>query len=517
MGQKKPVSIEQVHLSKLPELLKFPLSINSEKDLLSHLKLLVKEAANSVGADGASVFLLDRENQELWSIVTLDGKQIRLDARLGLAGSAAMTGETINVKNAYEDERFFRGADEQTGYHTKSILIVPLVNQNGDVIGTFQALNKKSGNFTHEDEDALKSFAENTVVAIENSKLLDELKNNQDRLLKETVQLRKEVHQQFSTRNLIGFSEPIQNVVRLIDQISDTQANVLMTGESGTGKELVSKIIHYNSTRSTSPFVALNCAALPESLVESELFGIEKGVATGVEARIGKFEEANGGTLLLDEIGDLSLAAQAKILRVLQENVIERVGGRKSILVDVRIIAATNKDLESAISRGEFRQDLYYRLRVITIQMPALRDIQEDIPIIINHFLEKYCAEMNKELKRLTPDAFKVLSNCTWPGNVRELENKIKRLVILTPRKIIKGDDLPESIRESSRKNRLSLLKSTRPLKELVEELERQTIQEVLEQCDHNQIQAARILGLSRQGLINKMKRYDIKIQKAVS
>lgn len=196
---------------------------------------------------------------------------------------------------------------------------------------------------------------------------------------------------------------------------------------------------------------------------------------------------------------------------------IERVGGRKSIPVDVRIIAATNKDLESAITQGEFREDLYYRLRVINIQMPALRAIQEDIPIIINHLLEKYCTEMNKELKRLTPGALKVLSNYSWPGNVRELENKIKRLVILTPRKMIKEDDLPESIRESSRKSSLSLLKSTRPLKELVEELERQKIQEALEQCDHNQIKAARILGLSRQGLINKMKRYNINIQKAIS
>ena len=274
----------------------------------------------------------------------------------------------------------------------------------------------------------------------------------------------------------------------------------------------MAKAIHYNSSRARSPFVTLNSAALPESLVESELFGIEKGVATGVERRVGKFEAADGGTLFLDEIGDLSPAAQAKILRVLQEGVIERIGGRKEIPVDVRILAATNKDLEAEIKKGNFRKDLYYRLRVIQIQMPALREIAEDVPLLANNFLDKYCREMKKEPKKLSAGALRCLMNYAWPGNVRELENEMKRLVALTPRRMITEEDLSEVIRSSNNKKMPSRLMSVRSLKESVEELEKHLILEALQTHRQNQRQTAKVLGLSRWGLIKKIKRYGIKI-----
>jgi len=498
---------------KLPIILKICQKMNAERDLTALLNLIAREAARLMEADRASIFLLDREKQELWSIVTLDGTQIRFDARLGIAGAAAMTGQTINVKDAYQDPRFYKKIDGKTGYRTRSLLVVPLKTQQGEVIGTFQVLNKKNGAFIKDHEEILKALAAHAATAIETAQLVGELRRRQEQLLAENTQLWKEAEGRFSTQGILGTSPQIQNVVRFIEEISESSINVLITGESGTGKELVAKAIHYNSSRARSPFVALNCAALPETLVESELFGIEKGVATGVEQRIGKFEVAKGGTLLLDEIGDLSLGAQAKILRVLQEGVIERVGGRREIPVDVRILAATNKNLEAEIKNGNFRKDLYYRLKVAHIQMPALREIPEDIPLLVNYFLGKYCQEMNKEPKKLSAGALGCLTNYAWPGNVRELESETKRLVVLTPRRVITEEDLSEVIRNKDGVRVPSKLMTMRSLRETVEDLEKRLILEALQTCKHNQRQTAKTLGLSRWGLIKKMKRYSIERQ----
>ncbi|HEU4340815.1 MAG TPA: sigma-54 dependent transcriptional regulator, partial [Candidatus Binatia bacterium] len=286
--------------------------------------------------------------------------------------------------------------------------------------------------------------------------------------------------------------------------------NVLITGESGTGKELAAKAIHYKSLRARKPFVALNCAALPETLVESELFGIERGVATGVERRTGKFEAADGGTLFLDEIGDLSLTAQAKVLRVLQERVVEHVGGRKPIPVDVRILAATNKSLEAEIKNGSFRADLYYRLKVIHVQMPPLREIREDIPHLAGYYLANYCREMSREPMNLAPPAASACMRYDWPGNVRELENEVKRLVLSVPGNTIAPEDLSDPIRKSSTEAVGQPVADPRFLKDIVSDLERRMIQEALQQTKHNQQHAAKALGLSRQGLIKKMRRYNI-------
>ncbi|MGH7890157.1 MAG: sigma-54-dependent Fis family transcriptional regulator, partial [Thermodesulfobacteriota bacterium] len=490
---------------KLRAILKICQRINAQRDLPILLNTLAEEAAKLMGADRATIFLLDRDKLELWSIVTLDSEPIRFDARLGLAGAAALGGKTINVKDAYQDSRFYKEIDECTGYRTKSLLAVPLRRNDEEIIGTFQLLNKNSGAFSKDDEEILETLAEQVGIAVETAHLVEELKHHRGQLLQENNQLWKEVKGKFSAQNIFGTSTQIQSVVRLIEQVSDCSVDVLITGESGTGKEVAAKAIHYNSSRSRNPFVALNSAALPENLVESELFGIEKGVATGVEARIGKFESANSGTLFLDEIGDLSLLAQAKILRVLQERVIERVGGRKIIPVDVRIIAATNKNLEAEIKKGNFREDLYYRLKVIHIEMPSLREIPEDIPVLANYFMHRLCREINREPKRLSAEAIDCIVNYSWPGNVRQLENEIKRIVVLTPRKVVSKEDLPESIkiggsnfsrtldveRPSSKPGRVQSLKET------VEELEKRMIEEALENCGQNQLQTAKALGLS--------------------
>jgi len=507
-AHKKPVGKPNVLNERLGEILNVSNMINNSNDLVTTLKFASDEASNLLNAQLASVFILDHDKHEFWSIASQDGTRVRFDARLGLAGAAAAKGELINVPDAHEDERFYRRIDEQTGQRTKSIMVAPLKNSEGQVIGTFQVLNKRKGTFDQDDEELMRILAVSVSAAVQKSRLIDELRQRNTELMKENIRLRRDVSKEFSTQNIIGESPQIQSVIRIIEQISDTSLNVLITGESGTGKELTAKAIHYNSTRSSEPLVAINCAAIPESLIETELFGIEKGVATGVEPRIGKFEDADSGTLFLDEIGDLSLSAQAKILRVLQERVIQRVGGKKTIPINARIVAATNKNLESEIKKGNFREDLYYRLKEIQINMPSLRDIPEDIPLIVKHFVDKHSKK--GEMKKLSTGAIDCLMNYQWPGNVRELESTVKHLILLTPRKIINIDDLPEKIRNAQGKK--GSLRSVQKfmLKDKIEKIEKEMIIEALEASKNNQIQTAKLLGLSRQGLINKMKRYGL-------
>jgi transcriptional regulator with PAS, ATPase and Fis domain len=256
--------------------------------------------------------------------------------------------------------------------------------------------------------------------------------------------------------------------------------------------------------------VALNCAALPETLVEAELFGMEKGVATGVDRRAGKFEAANGGTLFLDEIGDLSLTAQAKILRVLQDRAVERVGGRKEIPIDVRLVAATNKDLEKLIGKGEFREDLYYRLNVVRLRTPALREIASDIPAIACALLDRAAREMQRPVPDLEPEALALLAAHRWPGNVRQLENEMRRAVALARGGVVRAEDLSAEVRGESPAPAEAPRKERLPLADAVEQLERERIRESLVRCRYNQLRTAKDLGLSRQGLLNKLKRYGI-------
>src|SRR5205823_5070665 len=355
---------------KLSAILTISQQMNSERDLGALLDLVAREATRLLDADRASIFLLDRENVELWSKVALGSDEIlRFDARKGIAGAAALTGKVINVSDAYNDARFNASIDNQTGYRTRNLLAVPLQNLiDGEVVGAFEVLNKRHGSFDAEDEEVLKSLAAQSAIAIQTARSIGEL-------TKENAHLWHEVEGRYARHRIVGNSARIQSVLQLIERIRDSSVNVLISGESGTGKDLIAKAVHYSSPRARRPFVALNCAALPESLVETELFGIEKGVATGVNSRVGQFQAADGGTLFLDEIGDLSLAAQAKILRVLEAKVVDRVGGRTSIPVDVRVLAASNKDLAAEIKKGSFREDLYYRLKVIHIHMPSLREI----------------------------------------------------------------------------------------------------------------------------------------------
>jgi DNA-binding NtrC family response regulator len=335
-------------------------------------------------------------------------------------------------------------------------------------------------------------------------------------LEQENKQLRSELGSRYQFNQIIGESEGIKNCLSLVERVAETDSTVLVTGESGTGKELIARAIHYNSHRSKAPFVAINCGAIPSELLESELFGHVKGAFTGAVAnRIGRFEMADEGTLFLDEIGDLDPSMQVKILRALQERVFEPVGATKSVQVNVRVIAATNIDLEKAVKEGRFREDLYYRLNVIPIQIPALRERKTDIPILLNHFLNQYNKNKTKVLTGFSTDALKCLVNYTWPGNIRELENLIERLSILKGFGSVEVNDLPAKYRSTAANfaetGMVEIPEAGLDFNSAVDQFENALILKALEKTGWNKNQAALLLRLNRTTLVEKMKKKGLK------
>jgi DNA-binding NtrC family response regulator len=320
-------------------------------------------------------------------------------------------------------------------------------------------------------------------------------------LVLENILLRQKLEEKYQYDEIIGKSDVMQEVFELITRCAPTDSTVLITGESGTGKELIAQAIHGNSARCYRPFIAVSCGALPDSLLESELFGYEKGAFTGAEhTKKGRFEMADKGTIFLDEIGDISLKTQVDLLRVLQQKEFRRLGGEEVIKVDVRILAATNRDIQKAIRDNRFREDLFYRLNVISIHVPPLRERKEDIPLLVETFIRRYCLEMNKEEVKIAPTALKLLLDYDWPGNVRELENIIERALVIGQGKEIAANDLPFSRKE------LGPGKFPRSLKIM----EQMHIERILEETDWNISRAARELGIDRQTLYNKIEKYKI-------
>jgi len=333
-------------------------------------------------------------------------------------------------------------------------------------------------------------------------------------LERENILLKQQLRKKYRFENFIGDSKPIQKVFELIEKVADTDSTVLITGESGTGKELIAKAIHYNSNRRDNPMVVINCGAIPEELLESELFGHEKGAFTGAhKMRVGRFELANGGTIFLDEIGDMSPNLQVKLLRVLQEQKFERVGGTRTLEIDVRIIAATNKNLINAVNKGSFRQDLYYRLNVIPVKVPPLRIRKSDIPLLVDFFVKKFNKQKRKRIIGLTPEALDTLMAYGWPGNVRELENLIERLVILSNGDTIDMEDVPESIKGKAAKVEsvdVQIPKDGIVFDQAVEEYEKKLILQALSETNWVKTKAAKLLNINRTTLIEKMKKKNL-------
>jgi two-component system, NtrC family, response regulator len=335
-------------------------------------------------------------------------------------------------------------------------------------------------------------------------------------MVKENRRLRTAVASQYSFGNIIGKSKTMKDVYDKISRVAPTTATVLIEGESGTGKELVAKSIHFNSTRSGKPFIAVNCSALSENLLESELFGHERGAFTGaVSMRKGRFELADGGTLFLDEIGELSLSLQVKLLRVLQEKVFERVGGVKPVSVDIRLIAATNKKLKEEVQAARFREDLYFRLDVVRLVLPPLRRRSEDTRLLVHHFMKKYAKERASEtpISGLAPEVERLFFQYSWPGNVRELENVIERAMILCPTDIITASDLPKNFKDSVG-NALPLddIPMNAPLYETLAMIEKRLIERALKQANNVQSHAANLLGIGKSGLNQKIKKFKLEV-----
>ena len=330
-------------------------------------------------------------------------------------------------------------------------------------------------------------------------------------LKSENQLLKTQLQEKHKISSIVSRSQKMEEVINVAVRVAESKATVLITGENGTGKEVLAKAIHYMSSRKEKPFIAVNVPALTETLLESELFGHEKGAFTGADKmKKGRFEIADGGTLFLDEVGDIPQSIQVKLLRVLQEHQFERVGGTERIEVDVRIIAATNKDLEQKIKEGTFREDLYYRLNVVSINIPPLRERKEDILPLIENFIDKYCKENNKEKLEVSKEAVDVLMKYPYPGNVRELENIIERAVVLTRGKVITLNDLPMNIKGFKEEKTLGSLDEG-TLTDQVEALEKQLIFDALQQSDGNQTKAGKLLGLTERNLRYKLKKYNIK------
>jgi len=328
------------------------------------------------------------------------------------------------------------------------------------------------------------------------------------RLRHEVSALRQELRTRYHFENLIGKSRAMQEIFGLIEQVAGSRSTVMVYGKSGTGKELVAKAIHYNSPRASRAFVAVNCAAIPAELLESELFGHERGSFTGaIATKVGKFELATGGSLFLDEVGSMRLDLQAKILRALQEREVERVGGTRTIKIDVRVIAATNRDLKKAVEEGAFREDLYYRLNVVPITLPDLKDRQEDIPLLANHFVQKFAQESNPAIREISKEAMAVLMSHAWPGNVRELENVIERAVTLGHGPAVLPADLPPNLAGGANPLERALAREA-----TLEDLERDYIAMILQRTKGHQIRAATILGIDRRTLYRKIRRYGLKL-----
>ncbi|SJZ98578.1 regulatory protein, Fis family [Trichlorobacter thiogenes] len=327
-----------------------------------------------------------------------------------------------------------------------------------------------------------------------------QLRAAREQLARENSTLKKNLRRSFPFSSILGTSPQIRELISKAERIADSRLSVIITGETGTGKELFAKAIHFNSPRSAKPFVAVNCSAIPETIFESEMFGIEKGVATGVEARIGKIQQAQGGTLFLDEVGEMPLQLQAKLLRVLEERTLERVGSRTAIPVDLRIIAATNRDLTKEIAEGRFREDLYYRLNGVTLRISPLRERKGDIELIARQFLDKWGRSCGRPPMRIAKDALERLRNYPWPGNVRELDNEIERAVALAYGDTITMTDLSDPLQQQARP-------SAAGGKSLLKDSEKQLIELALKEAKGNKTQAAERLGMSREGLRKKLKR----------
>jgi Nif-specific regulatory protein len=496
----------RIKSKEIEEIITISTLINSTFEINEVLNRIMDSANRVVEAEASSLLLIDEVTESLYFHVALGDKgeavkRFTLKIGEGIAGWVAKHSKPLIVNDVQNDKRFFKDISKKIDYETKSILCVPLKLKD-KTIGVLEVLNKISGGeFTIDDQNVLESFSNLAGVAIDNARLYQDVKS-------ENINLRKELSNGRSPSELVCEARIMKEKLEMADQVSETNTTALLLGESGTGKELFAEHIHYKSDRRNKPLIKVNCAAIPENLIESELFGHVKGAFTDAVAdKMGKFELANGGTIFLDEIGELSYSVQSKLLRVLQDHIIQRVGGTTSKKVDLRLIAATNKNLYEEVKFNRFREDLFFRLNVFPIFIPPLRERKEDIPKLAYHFLQKFNHELKKNIKEFSKDALNLLSSYYWPGNVRELQNVIERSVVLCKNESITAKDLYLGNENLSTK-RIEV-EPALTLKEAVNEFKKSYITKVLEKVGWKQTKASEILKIQRtylSRLINELK-----------
>ena len=492
--------------------------IHAIDDLDKMLLKILKEMRAVFDIEGASIALHDSDKKEFYFIRTAeeqdsgsseDMDRMRFPEDYGVAGWVFRNNQAVVIPDVSKDDRYDGGLDIQRDYITRSMICVPLRSRN-NIIGVLYALNKRTGAFTDKDSVLMEILSGTIAIAVENAKLYGKVKAHAADLEQQNLRLMSEVRERFNLQGIIGTSPAMKKIFDLVDKVVGSLTTVFLQGETGTGKELFAKAIHYNGPLKKKPFVAENCGAVAENLLESELFGHVKGAFTGAIAdKKGLFEMANGGTVFLDEIADMPHAMQTKLLRVLEEGQLRPVGSSRFHRVDFRLIASSNRDLLSEVKKGNFRDDLFYRLHVFPIVLPPLRHRKDDIPILIDHFISKLATKYNKRKSRLTPSALDLLVQFDWPGNIRELENELERaLTLAAGDEEIKTEYLSEKITGPKEMD----LEEAQDLKlqDAVEKIERNMVSRALKTSNGNRSQAARILGLTRQGLLNKINRYQI-------
>jgi Nif-specific regulatory protein len=501
-----PVSFQEAGWAALAELAH---ALAGSADLRSALSRALDPLKSHLGAVHAAVFVLDEGSGLLTVEATTgigDARQTRIRLGEGISGRVVQTGKPVVVPQASREplmlNRMVRRVNHPAG--ELSFFCVPILLADRPV----GAISLDVRHRAQQDYDGTVRFLEIVAALVAQSLKIQRLIDAERRkLIEENSHLRHELQTRYDFSNLIGTSGPMREVYEQISQVTGTNTTVLIRGESGTGKELIANAIHYNSPRARGPFVKVSCAALPDTLIESELFGYEKGAFTGAQTRKkGRFELAHGGTIFLDEVGELHPATQVKLLRVLQEREIERLGGTETISVDVRLVTATNKNLEQAIAVGTFREDLYYRLNVFSVFVPPLRERKPDLLLLADHFLEKYAREHRRKVKRISTAAIDMLASYHWPGNVRELENAIERAVVICDGGVIHAHHLPPSLQTAEASN----TGATRTIEAAVSALEKDLIEDALKSARGNRAKASRLLGTTERILRYKVDKLGI-------
>jgi Nif-specific regulatory protein len=492
---------QERHIARLEALLQITSQWNRTQEMDRLLVDMAEAATRLLSAERASIFLWDRHTRTLVGRPALgvEEGELRIPDNAGIVGQVVHTGECRRVNERDDQSAINRQVDKRLGFRTRSLVCVPLRGRNGELFGAFELINRIGGDFTEEDTHALEELAGHAAVALENTQHYEQLAKVRNQIADEAAH----------GVQLIGNCPAIEALRMKINRVADTDLVVLLTGQNGTGKEVVSQSLHYGSRRRREPFVAVNCAALTETLLESELFGHEKGAFTDArETHPGKFELAAGGTLFLDEIADMSLGGQAKLLRVLEEKIVVRVGGSRPIHTDARVIAATNRNLAEQVHAKRFREDLYYRLNVVTLELPPLRERGEDIVLLAEHFLQQFAGKARRKVPKLSAEAKKRLLAHSWPGNVRELRNLMERLVYLSPEDKIDASELAFIL--APRHEETAFFPPDSTLANATKDFQCEYIRRQIARCRGNMTDAADKLGLHRSNLYRKMRQLEM-------